>query len=161
MIEHRTGDLLKQLDLDGITECRNCFNTMGSGIALAVKNKWPEVFEADLATESGDKAKLGALSIVDVNLDNGKKCLYMGIYGQYQYGIGQRQVNYEAIYRGFERIKQRATEEATTLNRPFVLGLPYKMACDRAGGSWLVLEAMLKTLFENDVTIKVVICRLC
>jgi hypothetical protein len=31
-----------------------------------------------------------------------------------------------------------------------ILGVPYKMACDRAGGDWRVVNAMLETLFEPE-----------
>jgi hypothetical protein len=30
------------------------------------------------------------------------------------------------------------------------LGVPYKMACDRAGGDWRIIETMLNVIFENS-----------
>jgi len=40
----------------------NCFNTMGKGIAKIIKEKYPEVYKADLETIKGDRNKLGTFS---------------------------------------------------------------------------------------------------
>ena len=37
----------------------NCFNTMGSGIARQLRDRYPQVYEADCKTVAGDKDKLG------------------------------------------------------------------------------------------------------
>jgi hypothetical protein len=31
-----------------------------------------------------------------------------------------------------------------------ILGVPYKMACDRAGGDWRIVNSMLESLFEPE-----------
>jgi hypothetical protein len=32
-----------------------------------------------------------------------------------------------------------------------ILGVPYKMACDRAGGDWHVVNSMLESLLNRNV----------
>lgn len=165
MIEHRIGDLLAQTDLDAIMQCNSCFGVHGSGVALAIKQKWPQVYEADRKTSVGDVKKLGTIYSVPIILDNARICIHYGIFGQYKFGTEQRQVNYEALYRGLEAAKQ----DMLSMTRPgntwfgadtLSLGMPYKMACDRAGGSLEIVEAMLNHLFLNEPNIKLVICKL-
>ena len=59
------GDLI-ELALDGVFDtiihgC-NCQCTMGAGIALAIKQIFPQAYAADRATGSIDRAKLGTIS---------------------------------------------------------------------------------------------------
>ena len=46
MIKEINCDLLTA-PVDAIFHCCNCFNTMGAGVALAIKNKYPEVFKVE------------------------------------------------------------------------------------------------------------------
>lgn len=39
---------------------------MGAGIALSIKNQFPETYEADLKTVKGDRAKLGTVSVAHI-----------------------------------------------------------------------------------------------
>src|SRR6476660_2409482 len=65
-----TGDLLR-LALDGrfdvIVHGCNCQCAMGKGIALSIKNQFPEAYEADLRTAKGDRGKLGSLSVAQID----------------------------------------------------------------------------------------------
>src|SRR5436309_9636698 len=64
-----TGDLLR-LALDGrfdvIVHGCNCQCAMGKGIALSIKNQFPEAYEADLKTIKGDRSKLGTLTVARI-----------------------------------------------------------------------------------------------
>jgi O-acetyl-ADP-ribose deacetylase (regulator of RNase III) len=63
------GDLVK-LALDGrfevIIHGCNCQCVMGAGIAKAIKQAFPEAYNADKATVKGSRTKLGSLSTVTV-----------------------------------------------------------------------------------------------
>jgi O-acetyl-ADP-ribose deacetylase (regulator of RNase III) len=63
------GDLLR-LALEGrfdmIVHGCNCFCTMGKGIALAIKQQFPEAYDADLRTAKGDRAKLGTITTAEI-----------------------------------------------------------------------------------------------
>lgn len=50
-------EALKSGSVQAIAHQANCFNTMGSGVALAIKNAFPEAYEADCKTVKGDKKK--------------------------------------------------------------------------------------------------------
>ena len=140
MIIEVTENLL-EYPLDGFIHQANCFQTMGSGIAYSIKKKYPELFQADLNHgRSGDNSRLGKFSTVKCHDD---KQGY-NLYGQYNYGCHKRQTNYEAVYSGLSLIKEHAMN-----NNILKLGLPKRMGCVLGGGSWAVVEAIIKDIFEN------------
>ena len=55
-------DLAEAGMFDVIIHGCNCFNTMGSGIAKQLADRWPEVKKADHFTAHGDPHKLGTIS---------------------------------------------------------------------------------------------------
>ena len=133
----------------GIIHQANCENTMGSGIAKQIREKYPEAYEADCKTTRGDRLKLGSFSWV-----RGHDGVYIyNCYSQYFYGRDQRQTNYEAVYTGLRAILGHAeTNDLTSLS------LPYNMGCMLGGGSWKIVNAIIEDLFENS-PMELYICR--
>lgn len=82
------GDLL-QLAVDGefdaIVHGCNCFNAMGKGIALSIKNRFPEAYAADCKTKKGDKSKLGTYSFANIKRQDGTEFTIFNAYTQYTY----------------------------------------------------------------------------
>lgn len=68
------GNLIS-MALDGkfdvIVHGCNCFNRMGSGIALEVKNVLPEAYDVDQATTAGDYNKLGNYTVAPISRKDG------------------------------------------------------------------------------------------
>lgn len=150
MLEQRDGDIFKQKDINLIIHCCNCFNTMGAGIARFIKDKFPEASEADQATKSGDKGKLGTVSFAksgDMYIAN--------LYAQYLMGSDKRQIDYEAMYKALCVVRDKVAKSGNK----YVIGTPYLMGCDRAKGSWRIVSAMLEDVFGGE-EFKVVICKL-
>lgn len=144
--------------LNGIAHCCNCFHTFGSGIALEIKKRFPEAYEVDKATPCGDLGKLGTVSYAYA-----KGMYIFNIYGQYAYGSGKRFVNYEHIYNGLQETSNIILGyylDVFSKTSRFELGIPYKMASDRAGGSWNVISAMIDDIFLKERLINVTICKL-
>lgn len=158
MIEYRTGDLLKQTDLDYLVHGANSMCQMNSGIAAAIRAKWPQVYQADQQTVPGNAKKLGTYTEAAVKLDNDKEAFVINLYQQYRYGPDKRQLNYEAFYRGMETLKRDIA--ASDPHCHIVIGIPFNIGCSLAGGSWKVVEAMLEVLFEHEPLIKLVIVKL-
>ena len=144
MINSIKGDLLKEYNqgaCDVIAHCTNCQGVMGSGIALQIKNEMPAVFDAYKYHEECSGLKLGTISYAKIG-----KGIVVNLHAQNLYGYdGSRFVNYEAIY---ETLRQ--TKEVMISKNLKTLGVPYKMACDRAGGDWRIIETMLNVIFENS-----------
>jgi hypothetical protein len=73
------GDLLQMAEddeFDAIVHGCNCFNAMGKGIALSIKNRWPEVYAADCKTTKGGRNKLGTYSFAIRCIDFRPSVLY-------------------------------------------------------------------------------------
>lgn len=125
-----------------IVSCCNAQRTMGSGIALAIKTRYPAAFEAYMDSDM----MLGTFSVATV--EDGKKIVNL-IAQQYYGSDGKRYVDYEALYAGLEALKV-ALESAAGEGRSYSVAIPYKMASDRAGGSWQIVEAMIHFLFDDS-----------
>lgn len=139
--------------VDVIIQSNNCFNIQGTGVAKAIREKYPEVYDADCETEKGSPSKLG--TILAVPLAHGQQPYYCFLnYNQYKYGRGQRQVNYESFYRCLEATRDKCLE----LNLK-TIGLPYNMSCNNAGGIWPICFCMIESVFLKT-NLDVYICKL-
>ncbi len=141
MINEIDADLL-ECPLDGFAHSCNCFHTFGGGIALRVKQKYPEAYKADLMHgRRGNSTRLGKFSYVKAHDD---KYIY-NVYGQFNLGTWARMTNYEALYTGLAGVHDHALE--ANVRR---LGLPRKMGCSLGGGSWTVVRAIIEDIFANS-----------
>jgi O-acetyl-ADP-ribose deacetylase (regulator of RNase III) len=154
MITHINGDLLSS-NVDAIGHCANCFCTMGSGIARQIKLQLPEAYAEDLKGVSGDRNKFGKFSVAEIKKPQIKtniKYVY-NLYGQYNYGTDSRKLNYESIYTALTGMKNHAiTKDIKTV------GFPENMGCMLAGGSWNIVYAMIKDVFDPS-PFDVIICK--
>lgn len=140
-----SGDLLDG-DWDVAAHVCNNHVVMGAGVALALKNKWPEVYAADKDFDSfvSRTEKRGKFS--NAILPDGRK-----IYNLYaMVGIGNdghplnRNCQYDALYDALYRM----CSDLSCIVRlsDTVIGVPYLMGCCRAGGSWNIVVAILKDM---------------
>ena len=132
---------LLEFPLDGFMHSCNCFHTFGAGIALSVRQKYPEAFDADRKHgRRGDMSRLGKFSYVKAHDD---KYIY-NIYGQYNFGTWSRMTNYEAMYNGMFLVKEHAINN--NVNR---IGLPNNMGCKLGGGDFRIIRTMIEVIFEE------------
>lgn len=143
MIKYKKGDLIKAFqsgEVAAIGHQSNCFNTMGSGVALAVKNAFPEAYEADCITIKGDKSKLGSMSCCMT-----PKGPIFNLYGQYRYGKdGDLYTDYEALSSAMERMA--FVLKMAEHDNP--VGFP-KIGCGTAGGNWEIVSALIDIHFSD------------
>ena len=81
-LTHRFGDILdlaQQGDFDIIVHGCNCFCTMGAGLAKSIRQRYPQAYEEDRKTESGDILKLGCFTTASAG-----DFLIVNAYTQYQ-----------------------------------------------------------------------------
>lgn len=159
MVKIFKGDVF-DAPIDSLVHCANCFHTMGSGIARALREEYPEVYAADVTqTKKGDVTKLGSYSVAEINIPefrrNPRLKFVYNLYGQFTFGREKRQVNYEAVYSGLEAIKRDIQANGSSSE---VLGINYKMCCNLAGGDWNVISAMIHSVFD-DAGFDVLICQ--
>jgi len=119
----------------------NCQRVMGSGVALAIKTKWPIIYDVFMNSAAG----LGDADVIEIS-----DFLYVAnCYTQEFYGSGRKYATTEAI----ESSLQIVFENAQTYNVP--VNLP-KIGSDRGGLDWdtevLPIIQALDESFESVTT---------
>lgn len=156
-ITYKEGCLIqgfKRGEVQAIGHQANCQNTMGSGVAKAIRAQWPEVYETDCQTIKGDPDKLGTLSWCPVITDGRRKDGHgpvFNLYGQFDYGRDGKQYT-----------DLKALESALNQMRLFIdlmgitrVGFP-KMGASLGGAAWEDVEAIIeKTMNGVDVVVYV------
>ena len=156
-LKYKVGDLcdaLKSGEVGAIGHQANCFNTMNSGVAKAIRLAFPDAYTADCETVKGDKEKLGGLSVGWDRDDNGDMAgLIYNLYGQYNYGYDSKgYTDYDAL--------RSALEEMHFDLLPIEIrkiGFP-KIGAGLGGGDWDIIARIIEdTFFAGgfDVTIYV------
>ena len=149
MIHYVKGDIIKS-DCDIICHQVNCQGAMNSGVAKAIRKKWPEIYDnyKVWCDREEDKANLlGEAQRVLID-DNPRR--YVGnLYAQYNYGYnGERYTNYEAFYNAIEQLANQITDAPKA-----TIAFPYKIGCVRGGANWKIIKAMIEEVFAGrDVT---------
>lgn len=152
----KEADLL-QAPVEAIIHQANCQNTMGSGIASALRYRWPEVYEADCLTMKGDKSKLGKFSVAAINDPNSTVKFVFNMYSQFLYGRDKRYTNYEAMAKALDSIVMTLCTEGKYKDVKTV-GIPYNMGCIRGGGNWNIVRTIVEETF-NGSPFTVLICK--
>lgn len=137
------GDLIKlaiEGEFDLIIHGCNCFCTMGAGIAKTIKQTFPEAYKADLATQKGDKLKLGTISWAKSKTKNGELIIVNG-YTQFNWRGRRRKVDYEAIKEVFKTVK----EEFSGLR----IGYP-AIGAGLAGGDWQIISEIIEEQLKDE-----------
>ena len=133
----------------------NCTRGFGSGVAKAIKEKYPIVAEKhQLACEvneaQGNKssALLGKIQPVSVAHEK----VIINMYAQDTYGYdGAKYTSYDALDSCLKKVK------AYCIDHKFKrVAMPYKMSSVRGGASWDVVLAIVRSVFEGtDIEIEI------
>lgn len=137
--------VLKARDFEAFMHGCNCFCNMGAGIAVPVKDNFPEVYAADCATKKGDQSKLGTIGIVEI--EPGK--IIVNGYTQFRYGGGRVNADYNAIKSCFQKLNQEMLSRGMT-----DLVIP-KIGAGHAGGDWAIIEEIIKEVMDDSIKIRV------
>jgi len=130
------GDLLNWVEtgyFDVIVHGCNCQCVMSAGIARSIKVRFPEAYQADLATQKGDGRKLGTLSVAKV-MTRGGPLVVVNAYTQVFYGRQSCQVSYAAVRQAFAEVKRRYSGKS--------IGYP-RIGAGLAGGDWGYIASII------------------
>lgn len=131
-----TAVINKEVDL--LLHVANCQGRMGSGIALTIKEEIPSAYKAYKTFETDKELTLGTVS---------SDGTVINLHAQEFYGYdGKRYLDYEALARSLEHVKSVLDKRG----KKYKIGLPFKMGCDRAGGSWEVVSSMISHYLQPD-----------
>ncbi len=153
-VKEHLGDIFES-PIDILAHVCNCQNTMGAGLALEIKNRFPEAYDADLATIRGDEKKLGTVSYAKIKKPAGQLRYIANVYGQFFYGHNKRHLDYNAFYNGFESLRNRLIDNK---NNHFVVGVSSGIGSTNAKGDPRIIRVMFDVLFsESPITL--LICK--
>lgn len=140
MIRYVDGDLVRDAEnYEVIAHCCNCFCTMGAGIAPQIKHKFPEAYEADCRTKSGDESKLGTISFTENTTP-----IVVNLYGQFDYTgrrSGKMDLDYNALRSALKAMREKFTGKT--------FGMPM-IGAGLAGGDWNVIERIIEEEMRGE-----------
>ena len=150
MIKVVNGSLLDATE-DILCHQVNCQGVMGSGVALALKDKYGHLYPSyrsfwRIATKNrATSALLGRVYYV-VCEDNH---IIANIFGQDTYGRDDiTYTDYTELEVAFVRLREYA------LKNNLSIAMPYKIGCGSARGNWEYVLQIIKRVFYNmDVTL--------
>jgi O-acetyl-ADP-ribose deacetylase (regulator of RNase III) len=156
-VKYVQGNLL-DADLEYYCHQVNCQGRMGSGIAKAIKEKWPVVYDAyvDLCQEREDEiyhmcgsmengldwteTLLGEVQLIRV--EEGKTVI--NLFGQHYYGYdGKRYTSYDAFWACLGKIRE-------TVPVGSKIGFPDHIGCGLGGANWEVMKTMICEVLSED-----------
>jgi O-acetyl-ADP-ribose deacetylase (regulator of RNase III) len=137
------GDLIelaKAGAFDVIIQGCNCQCRMGRGIALTIKQQFPEAYIADCQTETGDRGKLGNFTFVQIDRDGFKFTIVNG-YTQFNWQGEGVLADYDAIRSVFRQVKQQFTGQR--------IGYP-KIGAGLARGDWETIARIIEAELAGE-----------
>ena len=146
-IKHIQGDVLRPIG-EGkkiIPHCCNDLGIMGAGVALAIKRKWPIVFNKYKSWSQQKSFKLGKVQFIKVEED----IIIANMIGQHDVRTKNRvaPIRYGAINKCLASIAETALKCNASVHAPrFGAGL--------AGGKWdLIEKSIIQNLCEKDIEV--------
>lgn len=139
----KIGNMLEEIKRGVIIQQVNAQGVMGSGIALAIRQKWPvvwdeyhEVFTPN-PSEAESRRRLGMVLHVEVGPD----LWVTNIVGQQFYGRHEprgapRYTSYDAVDEALIKVAQFYQGTGLSLNYPL-------LGSDRGGAHWPVIKALI------------------
>ena len=142
MLKYVKGDLLSATEGYIVHGC-NCQGAMGSGVALAIKNKYPKAYQDYMDFYMTRDYPLGSCNLSRVN----SKLAIVNAFTQEYYGRDGKQ------YASYSAIADVMYKLANNISIDEPIHMP-KIGCGLGGASWETVEKLiLKSLHNHDVTI--------
>lgn len=134
------GDAVEALvkgDINFLLHQCNAQGVMNSGIAKQIKNTLPEAYGAYLKQYQDNFGDTFGMVSIGGNVIN--------MVSQDNYGYdGKRYTNYGVMADIMSQISEIIYADYGLHTRNLVLGLPYKMGCDRGGGDWMIVHELIE-----------------
>ena len=123
----------------------NCQRKMNSGVAKAIREKYPIVFERYEET----KPKLGLVDFICENEKTGGHFI-ANMYAQDRYGYdGKQYTDYEAFRECCQTIVKLCR-----IIKSNTVAMPYKIGSDRGGADWdKIMDILLEEFTDVDLTL--------
>lgn len=143
MIKTVSGDLLKAKETY-IAHQVNSYGKMGRGVALQIRYTYPDVYRrySEYCEEHRPRELPGKILLIPTN--DGK--VICNLFGQEGYGTESRHTDYAALSKAMTSLaKIVPTKEA--------IAMPYMIGCGNGGGSWSIVERLIKDIFKKHTVV--------
>lgn len=151
MLHYKVGNLLNAPQ-KVIAHQVNCQGKMGSGVAKAIRDKYPKVYEDYLAVCKARPPK-SLCGMTQIVVDSER--VIVNLFGQEYYGYdGKRYTSYAYLTKALDYLFRTIlfntidSNEIRELPSDKAFAIPYKMGCDRGGADWNIVESILEDLSD-------------
>lgn len=145
-IETKTGNLLHVTTGHIVHGC-NAQGVMGSGVALAVKQTWPHVFEAYRKEYEANGLVLGRAYPIAAT----PKITVWNAITQNLYGKGTRMVSYDAVQTCFQAVNDWIELYQSSVMAPAEVHIPF-IGAGLGGGSWNIIKSIIEDTMDYPIT---------
>lgn len=150
-MKKQIGNILEEVKDGFILQQVNCQGVMASGIAKAIKDKWPVVYSEYMRTFKGAQEYdhpasmfLGRVQIVNVT----PWLAVINLYTQEGYGrTGDRFTSYDALDTALIEVARLTEGLPSSLFHHPTIG------CGLGGGNWKVVSALIEQHLGNETTL--------
>ena len=156
MVTFHNGNILDS-GADIICHQVNCQGAMNSGVAKAIRQKWPKVYNEyrNAARDISWDENYEDLSwnhmfgcIQTVLLPEEDKCI-INMFAQRGYGYdGARYTSYDAFWSCLGEIRKYINPEKT-------IAFPARIGCVRGGANWNVILTMIEEVLGADYNVEI------
>lgn len=139
-MEIKNGDLLSVKEGIIVHGC-NAQGVMGSGVAKAIRDRYPEAYNRYRAVfvEQGERLNLGQIIPVWVTPT---LCIVNGITQDFYGRTGDRYVDYAAVGEVFRRVVTEQRQLYHVRGENYTINFP-KIGAGLGGGDWNVIEPII------------------
>jgi len=131
----------------------NCMGVMGAGLALQLKQKFPQIFREYIEAYKDGKLTLG--TVVLTIIDAGKPLFVANMCAQYLYGRRGCYTNYSAFEECLRHVvKFRNFRQAYLDELDTPIYIPYKIGCGLAGGDWSEISKLIEKVIPDAIICK-------
>lgn len=158
MVTYHSGNILDS-GADLICHQVNCQGAMNSGVAKAIRQKWPQVYTEyrnaarDLSSEEFCDEDLSWMHMLGhiqtVFLADKETMGVINMFAQAGYGYdGRRYTSYDAFWSCLGEIKK-------TIKPGLRIAFPARIGCVRGGANWNVIFTMIEEVLGDDYNVEI------
>ena len=128
----------------------NCQGKMGAGIALAIRKKWPVVYNEYIRVYTEGKLQLDDVIFVNVT----PTLCIANLCGQDRYGRVGIYTNYNALHTSIRSVGEMRNTAIKRANMAIPVYFPNHMGCGLAGGDWNIVSRIIEKYIPDAIIVK-------
>lgn len=145
-MKYRFDDITAAVE-DVILHGCNAQGVMGSGVALAIRKKWPSVFDDYKSVIQSGSFSLGDVVVSQIEND---RFVFNGITQEYYGRSGGPYATLENVERCLHETRKMIDQLSAINNRTYTVALP-KIGCGLGGLSWDDVEPLVELHLPDAV----------